>query len=127
MTVDAYRPGACNIGPFELARRRRSAVAFTLLAVVVAGVILASGLPVVARLGVFPFAAAAAITWLQVGRRFCVAFAAIGIRNFGRRSDAETIDDPEAVAADRWTALRMVIEGCLYGALVTAALLVIPT
>ena len=110
-----YRPGVCNIGPAEIERRRRSAIAATALAVVVAIAIVATGLPAVARLAFFPFAAAAGVSWLQVTRRFCVGFAAIGVLNFGRLGTTETVADADARAADRRTARRMTVEGVLYG------------
>ena len=120
-----YRPGACNIGPAEIARRRRSAIVATGVTILVAIGILVAGLPSVARLALFPFAAAAAVTWLQVIRRFCVAFGAAGIRNFGSLGSATSVEDAAARAADRRTALRMGLEGALYGAFVTLAFWVV--
>lgn len=122
----AYRPGVCNIGEAEIARRWRTASFLTFLVVVVASVLIASGAPAPARIVIWPFAAASAITWLQVIRRFCVAFGAIGIRNFGRRGEVESVDDPTARSADRRTALRMVVEGSIYAAVVTVLLVALP-
>lgn len=121
-----YRPGACNIGPAEVARRRRSAAVVTLVAVVVAGVLVATGLPPLVRVLAFPAAAAAAITWLQVIRRFCVAFGALSIRNLGALGTVERVTDASAQSADRRTALRMILEGSAYGAIATAVLVVLP-
>ena len=121
-----YRPGACNIGSAEIARRRRSATFLAFVTLVVAGALLASGVPVLGRVLVFPFAAAAAVTWLQVARRFCVAFGALGIRNFGSLGAAESIEDAAARAADRWTALRMIAEGSLLGLIATAVVVEVP-
>jgi hypothetical protein len=75
MTV-ADRPAACNIGPAELARRRRSAVFVIGVVAIAAALLVLSGGPPIVRLAIFPLAAAAAVTWLQVIRRFCVAFGA---------------------------------------------------
>ena len=122
----AYRPGACNIGPAEIARRRRSAAAATGLTVIVAAALVVSGLPPTYRLAVLPLATAAAVTWLQVIRRFCVAFGAFGIRNFGPLGDAETINDPAQRAADRRTTVRMIVEGLAYGAVATGILVLLP-
>jgi hypothetical protein len=119
----AYRPGVCNIGPAEIARRRRSAVAATLVALAVAAGLVVSGIPAPARILLWPFAAATAISWLQVVRRFCVAFGAVGILNFHEPGATTAVVDAAARAADRRTVIRMVLEGGAYG-LVAALLLV---
>lgn len=123
---DAYRPGVCNIGPVEIEHRRRSAIAATIALVLVSGLLLAIHLPAILRLGIWPVAAAAGVTWLQVVRRFCVGFAALGFRNFGARGDASRVGDDAALRADRRTATRMVLEGSLYGALYAVALALLP-
>ena len=124
--ASGYQPGVCNIGPQEIARRRRSAIAATAIAVAVAVVILAVGAPSVARLALLPFVAAGAVSWLQVTRRFCVGFGAAGILNFGDLGTTLSVDDAEARAADRRTARRMILEGLLYGALVTICFWLLP-
>jgi hypothetical protein len=123
----AYRPGACNIGSAEIARRRRSAIFLSLAAFVVTGALVASDVPPLGRILVFPFAAAAAVNWLQVLRRFCVAFGVLGVRNLGALGAAERVAEPAARSVDRRTALRMIVEGSLYGLIVTAVLVVLPS
>ena len=121
-----YRPGACNIGPAELRRRRRSAVGVTAVALVIAFGLVANGAEPVYRVALLPFAAGAAVTWLQVIRRFCVAFGAAGVRNFGALGRTDTVTYRAARAADRRTALRMILEGSLYGLIVTAVVVLLP-
>lgn len=123
---DPYRPGACNIGPAEIARRRRSAVVSTAATAALAIAVLVAGLPPLARFVVLPVAAASGVNWLQVVRRFCVAFGALGIRNFGTLGRTESVDDRAARAADRRTALRMTLEGSLYGLAATALFVLLP-
>jgi hypothetical protein len=125
MTV-ASGPGACNIGPAERARRRRAAFSTTALALLAAGALLAGGVPQIARLAVLPFAVTAAVTWLQVVRRFCVAFGAAGVQNFGSLGSTERVDDPAERVAHRNVALRMIVEGIVYGAIATAILVLLP-
>ena len=115
----------CNIGPDEIARRRRSAIVFTAVAALVAVALVASDLPALGRLILLPFATAAAITWLQVVHRFCVAFGAFGIENFGRLGGEVKVDTAQR-AADRRRAAQLVLEGSLIGAVVTLVLLVSP-
>ena len=124
MTLRSIGP-RCNIGPDEIARRRRSAIVFTGVAAAVAVALVALDAPLVGRLAVWPFATAAGVTWLQVVHRFCVAFGALGVENFGRLGDEVEVD-PARRAADRRLAAQLVLEGSLIGAVVTLALLVTP-
>jgi hypothetical protein len=123
---DAYRAGACNIGPAEIARRRRSALGLTVVALVALVALVTTGAPVLARVLLLPLAAGAGIAWLQVLRRFCVAFGAVGIRNFGALGTQETVGDLAARAADRRTAIRLIVEGSLYGLVATTAAILLP-
>jgi hypothetical protein len=115
----------CNIGPPEVERRRRSAIAFTALAVLVALALLALDVPTAARLAIFPFAAAAAVTWLQVAHRFCVAFAVLGIENFGALGDEEKAD-PAFRAIDRRRLAQLALEGSAIGAAATLLFVIVP-
>jgi hypothetical protein len=115
----------CNIGPVEIARRRRTATVLTIATAAVAVALVAVAVPPVVRLLTWPFASAVAVTWLQVVHRFCVAFGALGLENFGRLGD-ELHVDPGQRAADRRRALQLVLEGSLIGLIVTLALVAIP-
>jgi ferric-dicitrate binding protein FerR (iron transport regulator) len=121
-----YEPGVCNIGPAEIARRRRSAITATAITLLVAAGILLARWPDATRLALLPFASATAVTWLQVIRRFCVAFGAAGILNFGGLGTTVSVEDAEARAADRRTAFRMIFEGLVYGAVVTLLFWIVP-
>jgi len=125
VTLDRSIAPRCNIGPAEIARRRRSSIVFTVVAAVVAVAIVASGLPPVARLIIWPFAAGAAVNWLQVVHRFCVAFGALGIENFGRIGEEQGVD-PVQRAADRRRAAQLIAEGSLIGAVVALVLVLLP-
>ena len=125
MTAQPSIGQRCNIGPAEVARRRRSAIGFSALAGVVAAVLFALHVPIAPRLAIFPFATAAAITWLQVVHRFCVGFAALGLENFGALGDQEKVD-PAMRAADRRRMAQLVLEGSAIGAAVTFVFLLLP-
>lgn len=125
MTLDRSIGPRCNIGPAEIARRRRSAIAFTAVASVVALALVIADVPTAARLGLWPFATAAAINWLQVVRRFCVAFGALGIENLGALGEEVRVD-AEQRAADRRRVVQLVLEGSVIGAVVTLALVLTP-
>jgi len=116
----------CNIGPAEVARRRRVAVALSIATAIVGVAVVASDVPHPVRLMVWPFAAAAGVTWLQVIRRFCVRFGVGGLENFGRLGQERRVAAGQ-LAADRRRALELIGEGCLLGLLVTLAVVAIPT
>jgi len=97
----------------------------TAVAAAVALVLVGSGLPPVARLALWPFAAGAAVNWLQVVHRFCVAFGALGIENFGRIGEERGVDSVQR-AADRRRAAQLIVEGSIVGAIVTLALALLP-
>jgi len=115
----------CNIGPDEVARRRRSAIVLTAVAATVALGLVALRVPPLGRLLLWPVATAAAITWLQVLHRFCVAFGALGLENFGRLGE-ETPVEAGIRAADRRRALRLIAEGGAIGLVVALALVALP-
>jgi hypothetical protein len=125
MTLDRSIGPRCNIGPDEVARRRRSAVVFTIVAGLVAVALVGLDASPVGRLLMFPFATGAAITWLQVVHRFCVAFGALGIENFGRLGEKVKVD-PVQRSADRRKVAQLVLEGSLIGIVVTLALVGLP-
>ena len=102
-----YRAGACNIGPEEIARRRRSGMVGIALAIGLAGILVVLGAPPLLRMVVFPFLAGGLISLEQARRRFCVGFAMAGIRNFGPLGDPQKVDDEADRATDRRAALVM--------------------
>lgn len=100
-----YRAGACNIGPQEIARRRRSGHAGSVLAIVTFGLLVAVRAPRAVRLAVALPATAAAAGYLQARLRFCAGFGLWGVANFGPLGNVETVTDTEA--RDRRRALRI--------------------
>jgi hypothetical protein len=115
----------CNIGPEEVDRRRRSAIAASVATAAVAVALVSLHVPGPFRLLIWPFAAAAAVTWLQVIHRFCVAFGALGLENFGRLGEESHVE-PGASAADRRRAFQLVFEGAVIGLVVALALVATP-
>ena len=97
----------------------------TVLTAVAAAALVAIHAPPLARLVVWPLATAAAVTWLQVVHRFCVAFGALGLENFGRIGEERGVDSVQR-AADRRRAAQLIVEGSIVGAVVTLALALLP-
>jgi hypothetical protein len=121
-SVEAQR---CNIGPAEIARRRRIAVALSVATIALIALLAVIHAPLWARFLVWPLASGVTVTWLQVVRRFCVRFGAMGVENFGPLGGESPVD--RAIrAADARRASAMILEGLLVGTLVTIAFVAVP-
>ena len=105
---EGYRPGACNIGPAEIATRRRGGLMGIALAVGLAALLVWLDAPAWARLMVFLPLAGGFISLEQARRHFCVGFAMAGLRNFGALGHEEHVIDRADRSADRRAALVMV-------------------
>jgi hypothetical protein len=122
---DGYRPGVCNIGPEEVARRRRSGhIALGATAALLAGLI-AVDAPPVTRLVVAVPATLAASGYLQAHLRFCAGFGTLGVFNFGPVGPMQQVEDEEARRLDRRRARQIgtgaVAVGVITGVLAAAA------
>jgi hypothetical protein len=96
-----YQPGTCNIGPAEIARRRRAGhVGLGATIVLFAGLV-AIGAPSPVRLLVALPAAGAASGYLQAHFRFCAGFGSRGVYNFGELGETLQVEDAEARRRDR--------------------------
>lgn len=110
-----YRPGACNIGPDEIAQRRRAGLVGALVTLGLLALLLAIGAPAPFRLLIALPAAGTAITYLQAILRFCVAFGIAGVFNFGRVGHVTAVEDRAAKRVDRARALRVILAGSAIG------------
>ena len=124
--TDTYRPGACNIGPDEIARRRRAGMAGVGIGVAIAVGLVVVGAPAWTRIAILPPLAGGIISLEQARRRFCVGFAMAGLRNFGALGGQTSVEDDSARAADRRAALLMVLQGTLAAAALTALFVLLP-
>ena len=123
---DGYRAGACNIGPAEIRRRRDAGIAGTAAALVLAVVLVAIGAPAWARLLVFFPVAGAAVGFMQMRWRFCVAYALQGIRNFGPLGSVEKVTDTADHGADLRADARLIVASVAIGAVVAIAFALLP-
>ena len=121
-----YQAGACNIGPAEIARRRRAGLAGIAVAVVIAIGLIAIGAPWWMRLAMFPPLAAGLVSLEQARRHFCVGFAMAGIRNFGALGSPDKVADSADRAADRWAALVLTGYMSAIAAVITVAVALLP-
>lgn len=121
-----YQPGICNIGPAEIARRRRAGHVGALAAIVLLAVLVAFDAPPLVRLLVALPAAAAASGYLQARLHFCAGFGSKGVFNFGDPGKTDTVTDPEARARDRAMARRIGGASAVIGALAGIVAVLLP-
>ena len=124
----SYAPGRCNIGPAEIARRRRfgHASAIVALAGLLLGVLIDA--PAWARLLLFFPAAGAAAGYLQAALRFCADYGWRGRFNFGRAGHHRTsaVADAAARRADRRRAILIAGASAAVGAAFALLALLLP-
>jgi uncharacterized membrane protein (DUF485 family) len=125
-TGATYRPGLCNIGPEEIARRRRGAWVAGLATLVFYLGLLAIGAPDAVRFVVAVPAAGAAVSWLQARERFCVAFGSTGTYNFGPVGELEQVTDDDARRADRRKVASMIGRGVMIGIAIGVLAVLVP-
>lgn len=109
--ADQYRAGVCNIGPAEIAMRRRSGHLGAALTIALFVLLLAVEADPLARLLIAIPATMSAVGYLQAYLRFCAAYGLRGAFNFGRLGRRQTVLDPESQALDRRRALQIGLGG----------------
>lgn len=125
--VDDYRPGACNIGPAEINRRRWTGHLGAAATIVGGAVLVALEAPGWMRLSLFAPAAIGAAGYIQAATRFCADYGWRGVVNFGEAGHRRTttVADRQARAADRRKALAIAGGSGAVGLLVALAALVL--
>ncbi len=124
---DAYRPGACNIGRREVARRRRAGIAGLAIAGGLAAGLVLVGAPPAARWLVAPPVLGGLVGIVQARRRFCVDYALRGRSNFGSPAETVQVSDPRARSADRRAAIRLIALAGTVAIAATACFVVLPS
>lgn len=121
-----YRPGVCNIGPREVAKRRAYGLVGIASAAILAVALLAVDAPPLARgLVVFPLWGGI-IGLEQARRKFCAGFAYAGIRSAHGSDTTESVADAADLATDRAAARRMVAYCGVIAAVATAVFVLLP-
>ena len=122
----AYRPGVCNIGPAEIASRRRAGhigVAATLVLLVL---LVAIDAPPITRLLLALPATVAASGYLQARFRFCAGFGSRGVYNFGDVGSTHRVEDDDARRRDRRRATQIGLASVAIGAAVGIVAVLLP-
>ena len=126
VTESAYRPGVCNIGPAEIARRRRTGVIGAIATIVLLAILVAVHAPTPLRLLLCVPAAVAASGFLQAWLRFCAGFGWLGVFNFGDVGRTQSVADEAARLRDRLMAGKIGLAAAAVGAIVAVVALLLP-
>lgn len=102
-----YEPGVCNIGPAEIARRRRAGHLGLVVSIALLAGLMALAAPHWTRLLLVLPAGGAASGYLQARFHFCAGFGAQGVYNFGSLGSVRLVVDPTARARDRARSLQI--------------------
>lgn len=121
-----YLPGVCNIGPAEIARRRRVGHVGLVVSIALLVALVALGVPPWVRLLVALPATLAAAGYLQAWLRFCAGFGFLGVINFGEVGRVDEVSDPASRARDRTRALQIGLASLAIGAAVGLAAVLLP-
>ena len=113
--TDQYVPGTCNIGPEEIALRRRAGhVGLAVTAALGAG-LLRSNLHPAWRLALALPAAGAASGYLQARQRFCANYGFRGLYNFDSRGHEQPVALADAKAHDRRRSIQIAASSAAIG------------
>jgi len=123
---DQYIAGTCNIGKAEVRQRQVVALIGLFLSVsALVGFITTDAAPSI-RLGIFLPLTVFAIGWVQSSKRFCLAYGFMGTFNFGRLGKISRVADKAALAADRKTAITILVQSLALAAVLTLIIYLLP-
>jgi hypothetical protein len=123
---DQYIAGTCNIGKAEVRQRQVVAlIGFFFSVSALVGFITTDATPSI-RLGIFLPLTVFAIGWVQSRKRFCLAYGFMGTFNFGRLGKISRVADKAALAADRKTAITILVQSLALAAVLTLIVYLLP-
>ena len=121
-----YRPGVCNIGSEEIARRRRAGHLGVVATLATLAILLAIDAPPLARLLLTFPAAGAATGYLQAWLKFCAGFGSAGVFNFGPLGGTVKVDDAESRRRDRARSIQIFLGAVTIGLAIGVVAAVVP-
>jgi len=127
MNRQEYIPGVCNIGPSEIARRRRSGWIGLAATLLLWAVFVLLNLPAAWRLILFFPATMSASGFLQAYFHFCAGFGFKGVYNLVKPAgQTETIQQKEFRRKDRQKALKITGLSILSGLIFAGVMYYLP-
>lgn len=126
MSTSEYIPGTCNIGKSEIRQRQIVALVGLFLSVsALIGFISTKAAPTV-RLSIFIPLSIFSVGYVQSRKKFCLAFGFMGTFNFARLGKISKVTDKASLAADRKTALVILIQSLALASFLTLAIYLLP-
>lgn len=124
--TDQYIAGTCNIGKNEI--RQRQVVALIGLFLSLSSLVgfITTGASASVRLGIFLPLSVFSIGWVQSRKKFCLAYGFLGTFNFGKLGRVSRVSDKASLAADRKTALSILLQSLGLAAILTLAVYLLP-
>jgi len=111
-----YIPGTCNIGPEEIALRRRAGHVGLAVTAALGAALLRSDLHPAWRLALALPAAGAASGYLQARQRFCANYGFRGLYNFDARGHEQPVPVAGSQDEDRRRSLQIAATSAAIGA-----------
>lgn len=121
MSNTQYQPGLCNIGGAEVARRKQVAQFGGALYLIFSLIFIIKNYSLSLTAVIFLPAMIFAVGFIQSRRKFCLAFGLMGTFNFQRVGTLTKIEDRASLAADRRTALTILLQALGLALALTAA------
>jgi hypothetical protein len=121
-----YQAGVCNIGPAEIARRRRFGHVAVLAALVLLAVLIALHVSPLWRMLIALPAAGAASGYIQARMHFCANFGSRGVYNLGEVGTVTSVADAAARARDRARAMQITLASVLIGLVAGVVAVLLP-
>jgi hypothetical protein len=121
-----YIPGSCNIGSGEIRRRQVVAIIGTIISISSFVTLLMASAPRNARFGIFLPLMIASVGWVQSRSKFCLAYGFAGTFNMGKLGDISRVADAANKAADRKTAISMLLKSTALAAALTLLVALLP-
>jgi hypothetical protein len=113
--TDHYVPGTCNIGPEEIALRRRAGHVGLAVTAALGAALVRSNLHPAWRLALALPAAGAASGYLQARQRFCANYGFRGLYNFDTRGHEQPVPLSDAQAEDRRRSIQIATSSAAIG------------
>jgi hypothetical protein len=113
--TDHYIPGTCNIGPEEIALRRRAGHVGLAVTAALGATLVRSNLHPVWRLALALPAAGAASGYLQARQHFCANYGFRGLYNFDTRGHEQPVPLPNAQEQDRRRSIQLATASAAIG------------
>ena len=126
MSSSQYIPGTCNIGSGEIRRRQVVAIIGLIISVSSFITLLMASAPRNARYGIFVPLMIASVGWVQSRSKFCLAYGFAGTFNMGKLGDISRVADAASKAADRKTAISILLKSTAIAAAVTLLVVLLP-